>query len=233
MTSPQTAAGSTTGPHDAQPVRSYGPKLGEAAATVVLIHGRGATADGMFILADALGVSDVSYLAPQAAGNTWYPFSFLAPLQRNEPGLSSGLRKIGAIIRQTAEANVLPERTVILGFSQGACLALEYVARNPRRLGGVVGLSGGLIGTAEHQGQSPPRDKVFDYKGSLRGTPVFLGCSDIDPHIPVERVHQSAEVFERLQASVTRRVYPGFGHAINDDEITYVRELISGIVASG
>ncbi len=227
------ATETATGPHDAQPVRRYGPAPGDAAATVVLIHGRGATADGMFALAEAIGVSDVSYLAPQAAGNTWYPFSFLAPLHRNEPGLSSGLRKIGAVLRQVEEANVSASRTVILGFSQGACLALEYAARNPRPIGGVVGLSGGLIGSAEHQRQSSPGDNLFEYEGSLEGTPVFLGCSDIDPHIPVERVRKSVEVFEKLQASVTGRIYPDFGHAINDDEIAFVRDLVSGIIASG
>jgi predicted esterase len=159
----------------------------------------------------------VAYLAPQAAGNTWYPYSFLAPLEHNEPGLSSGLAVLADRLAQLGDAGIPPERTLILGFSQGACLAVEFAARHARRYGGVIGLSGGLIG---------PDGTPRDYAGSLDGTPVFLGCSDIDPHIPLARVEHSADVLALLGADVTTRLYPGMGHTINQDEIAFVRDLV-------
>ncbi|HLA63305.1 MAG TPA: alpha/beta fold hydrolase, partial [Rhodothermales bacterium] len=199
------------GPHQGGRVVEGGAPLGRARAAMILVHGRGASAESILDLADLFAQPDVAYLAPQAAGHTWYPFSFLAPLERNEPGLSSGLRAVGDVLARVEAAGLPAEKTVVLGFSQGACLALEFAARHPRRYGGVVALSGGLIGTGGQAG-APPDDKRFDYEGSLDGTPVFLGCSDVDPHIPLARVRRSAEVLTALGGDVTERIYPGMGH---------------------
>jgi phospholipase/carboxylesterase len=197
---------------------------------VILVHGRGAGAQSMIPLADELAQPDAAYLAPQAAGNTWYPHSFLAPIDQNEPGLSSGLQAIEDVRHRIEAAGIPADRTVVLGFSQGACLGLEYVARNPRLYGGAVAFSGGLIGTGRRSDAEPPDDKLFDYDGSLRGTPVFLGCSDIDSHIPIQRVRQSAEVMEALNGIVTTKIYEGMGHTINQDEISFVRRLLAELV---
>jgi predicted esterase len=209
----------TTGdPHAGQPVMRRGPSLAQARLLVILVHGRGGSATDMLGLADQFRATDVAYLAPQAAGQTWYPYSFLTPIDRNEPGISSGLRVIGGLVESAAKQGVPPERVVILGFSQGACLTLEFAARHARRYRGVVGLSGGLIG---------PPGTPRDYRGSCDGTPVFLGCSDIDPHIPVERVRESAEVFRRLGAVVDERIYPGMEHTVNRDEIEAIDALLA------
>ena len=208
------------GPHQGQPVLSAGEPLDRATSVLVLIHGRGATAESMLPLAEAIGRSGFAYLAPQAAGNTWYPHSFLRPIAENEPGLSSALALIGEVIARVETAGIARERTVLLGFSQGACLALEFAARHPRRYGGIVGLSGGLIGPDE-----TPRDAP----GSLAGTPVFLGCSDVDAHIPKERVLASAALLRGLGGEVTARLYPGFGHAINADEIAFVGGMMDSL----
>jgi phospholipase/carboxylesterase len=180
---------------------------------MVLVHGRGGTAQGILTLAAELAHPGFAYLAPQAAGNAWYPYSFLAPIPQNEPGLSSGLATLAGMLSQLSEAGIPAECTVLLGFSQGACLALEFAAQHAQRYGGVVGLSGGLIG---------PPGTLREYPGSLTGTPVFLGCSDIDPHIPRERVYETTEVLRRLDGEVTERIYPGMGHTINQDEIEFV-----------
>ncbi|MFT4885415.1 MAG: phospholipase/carboxylesterase, partial [Natronomonas sp.] len=156
-----------------------------------------------------------------AARNTWYPNSFLAPVESNEPGRSSGLQAIADAIETANEADIPTERVMLLGFSQGACLASEYVAQNPRRYGGLAVLSGGVIG---------PEGKEMDYEGDLAGTPVFLGCSDTDPHIPEERVHETAEVFEGMGAEVTTRIYEGMGHGVNEDEIDHVSEMVEDLV---
>jgi predicted esterase len=214
-------------PHANQPIRTAGASLDRANAAVVMLHGRGATADGILALADEFAQPDLAYLAPQAAGSTWYPYSFLAPLPRNEPWLSSALRLVGRVLEDVAAAGIPPERTVLCGFSQGACLASEYAARNPRRYGGVVAFSGGLIGNEQLQAVDPPADKVLDYDGDLAGTPVFLGCSDEDMHIPLGRVEHSAEALEKLGGDVTMRIYPGMGHTVNEDEITFVRGLLA------
>jgi predicted esterase len=184
---------------------------------MILLHGRGASAQDILELAPALRAPTMSFLAPQAAGHTWYPQSFLSPIESNEPGLSSALALLAAIESRVSEAGIPPEALFLLGFSQGACLVLEYAARNARRFGGVFGLSGGLIG---------PEGTRRDYRGDMDGTPIFLGCSDVDPHIPKERVLLSAEVFGRLGASVTTRLYANMGHAVNDDEIDAVRSMI-------
>jgi phospholipase/carboxylesterase len=162
----------------------------------------------------------LAYVAPQAPGLTWYPLSFLAPIAQNEPALSQALAAVGTVVGGLAEAGIPAERTVLMGFSQGGCLALEFAARNARRYGGAVGLSAALIG---------PPGTPRDYAGALAGTPVFLGCSDVDGHIPLWRVQESTTVLRGLGAEVTERIYPGMGHTINDDEIAHVRRLLKGV----
>lgn len=169
------------------------------------------------MLASELAIPDLACLAPQAAGNSWWPQSFLAPIASNEPGISSAMQAVEDVLTRVSTGGIPPERTVLLGFSQGACLAAEFAARHARRYGGVVGLSGGLIG---------PDGTPRDYAGSLQQTPVFLGCSDVDPHIPAGRVRLSAEVLQRLNGDVTMRLYPGMGHTINEDELAAVRNLL-------
>jgi predicted esterase len=208
------------GPHQGQPIVAAGRPVSKATAAMVMMHGRGATAENILTLADELGREDFAYLAPQAAGYTWYPYSFLAPMHQNEPGLSSGLARIGEVLSLLEAEGMPAERTILLGFSQGACLSLEFTARNPRRYGGVVALSGGLIG---------PPGTPRDYAGSLAGTPVFLGCSDRDPHIPLARVEESAEVLTGMGAEVTKRIYPAMGHTVNEDELEFVRGLMAGL----
>lgn len=204
--------------HRGQPVRLAGAALEQAAGAVVLIHGRGATADNILELGEEFYRPDWAYLAPQAAGYSWYPARFLSPFEQNEPWLSSALAAIGDLVGQIGAAGIPAERTLLLGFSQGACLSLEFAARNARRWGGVIALSGGLIG---------PDGAPRDYPGSLAGAPVFLGCSDYDPHIPEPRVHEAARVMERLGGAVTVRIYPGLGHAVNEDEMEFVRQLLA------
>ena len=210
------------GPHQGRPVLAAGVPLDRAQAAMILIHGRGATAESILDLAAEVDRPGFAYLAPQAAGNTWYPNSFLAPIPSNEPGLSSGLAVIDGLLAHLAAAGLPPERTILLGFSQGACLTVEYVARHARRYGGVAGLSGGLIG---------PDGTPRDYAGSLAGTPIFLGCSDVDFHIPTERVEESAAVLRRLGGDVTMRLYPNMGHTVNADELAAVRALMAGLVS--
>ena len=229
-----------TGPHAEARVVRGGAAPDEAAGAVVLLHGRGATAEGILGLAAEFGRSDLAYLAPQAAGAAWYPQSFLAPLDANEPWLSSAVEVVMAAVAE-AEAHVGRERVVLAGFSQGACLACETAARHAGRWGGVVALSGGLIGTGPAPPAAPPLramgrafpDKAFDYDGSLAGVPAFLGCSDVDPHIPLARVERTAEVLAALGADVDARVYPGFGHSVNADELEAVRALLARAVPEG
>ena len=210
-------------PHGGQPVRTAGTPLAQARVAMVMVHGRGATAESILAIAPALASSGVAFLAPQAAGGTWYSFGFMAPIERNEPGITSGMRAIERVLAQIAGAGIAPERTLLLGFSQGACLATEFAARHARRYGGVACLSGGLIG---------PDGTPRDYAGSLDGTPVFLGCSDVDSHIPAARVRESADVLRRLGAEVTMRLYPGMGHLVNDDEIAEVRAMLGAALGA-
>jgi predicted esterase len=206
-------------PHAAQPVLRQGPLIENARLAVLLVHGRGGSAEEMLGLAGALRIPDVAYVAPQAAGHTWYPYSFLAPLEQNEPGLGSGLARLATMVSELEGAGLTSERIALLGFSQGACLSLEFAARHARRYAAVIGLSGGLIG---------PPGTPRTYTGSFAGTPVFLGCSDIDAHIPVERVHETADVCRQLGGIVDERIYPGMGHTINGDELEAVRALLQG-----
>jgi predicted esterase len=221
MTAPHQPPADFAGPHQGQPVLTAGEPLDRARAAMILVHGRGASAEDILTLARELDGTGFAFLAPQAAGHTWYPNSFLAPLPSNEPGLSSGLAAIAALLERLGGAGIAPDRTILLGFSQGACLALEFAARNARRYGGVAGLSGGLIG---------PDGTPRDYSGALDGTPVFLGCSDVDPHIPAARVRESAAILRRLGGEVTDRLYPGLGHAVNPDELAAVQGLMEALV---
>ncbi|MCS3861348.1 phospholipase/carboxylesterase [Salinibacter ruber] len=214
---------STDAIHQDQPVHTDGAPIGDAQAGLVLLHGRGASAQGMLQLADDLDVPDIAHLAPQARMRSWYPQSFMAPRDQNEPELASALATIGDVLSRLADAGIGPARTVLLGFSQGACLATTYAAQTPQRYGGVVGLSGGLIG---------PDGASFDYEGSLDATPVFLGCSDQDPYIPRARVAETADVLRALNADVTSRIYEGLGHTINDDERQHARSLLRRCVDS-
>jgi predicted esterase len=209
-----------SGPHQGQPVETAGAPLNQAHAALILVHGRGATAASILSLVPEIDVPGFAYLAPQAAANTWYPNSFLAPIPSNEPYLSSALAVLASLLERVRGASIPLERTFLLGFSQGACLASEFLARNAARYGGLAALSGGLIG---------PPGTPRDYPGSLAGTPVFLGCSDVDVHIPQERVLESAAVFERLGASVDARLYPGMGHTINRDELEAVRAMLERV----
>jgi len=206
------------GPHQGQPVVAIGEPLAAARFAMILMHGRGADARDILSLTPYFEPPGFAYLAPEAAGHEWYPNSFLMPIATNEPGFSSAVAVIDTLLAQIAAAGIPAERTVLLGFSQGACLSLEYAARHAQRYGGIVGLSGGLIGTDD-----TPRD----YAGSLAGTPVFLGCSDVDPHIPKARVDLAAEVMERLGGEVTERIYPQMGHTVNEDEIHFILEMMA------
>ena len=195
-------------------LRRGGATPGHSKGVVLLIHGRGATAESMLPLGEVLAFPDLTYLAPQAEGYTWYPQSFMAPTAANEPFLSRSLRRITEIIAEIVGAGIMPERLAVIGFSQGACLAAETLLRNPQPYGFIGILSGGAIG---------PPGTPRDYQGSLAGARVFLGCSDRDPHIPLVRVNETTAVFGRMGAQVTERIYPGTSHGINDDEITNLR----------
>jgi predicted esterase len=205
------------GPHRIEDVIAAGAPLESAKAALVLVHGRGATAESMLPLAEAFGRDEIAYLAPQAAANTWYPYPFMAPLEANEPWLSSALALIAEIVDRLGRSGFPPERIGVLGFSQGACLTAEFAARNARRYGLIVALTGGLIG---------PPGTPRAYPGSLAGTPVFLGASDIDPHVPLDRVHETKAVLSALGGAVDERIYPGMGHTVNEDEIAAVKALL-------
>ncbi len=209
--------------HSDQPVLGIGPAVEEAAAVMIMVHGRGASAQDILGLTTELNAESMTFVAPQAANNTWYPYSFLEPMEKNEPYLSSALGQLTGLVTSMEESGVPAERIILLGFSQGACLATEFAARNARRYGGVCGLSGGLIG---------PPGTSRDYAGSLDGTPVFLGCSDVDFHIPVERVYETEETMRALGGDVTAQIYPGMGHTINQDEIEHVQRIIDQVLDS-
>lgn len=226
----------TLHPHRGQTIREGGVPLDQAHAGLVLVHGRGGTAASILPLADELAADAevrerVAVRAPQAAGQTWYPNSFLAPLEANAPHLPSALELVDDVVEVLVAGGLAPERILLAGFSQGACLALEYAARHPRRYGGVVAFSGALIGNGEQAGR-PPDDKTFGYEGSLDGTPVFVGCSDRDPHVPMRRIEQTAEALDALEADLTTRIYEGMGHTINADEVDFGRALLRDVAST-
>jgi predicted esterase len=194
--------------------------LKQARLVAILLHGRGASADDILGLAHQFTATDVAYVAPQAADSTWYPYSFLAPIARNEPWLGSALRVVGSLVEDCAHQGVPTERLVVMGFSQGACLTLEFVARHARRYAAVMAFTGGLIG---------PPGSSRDYPGDFAGTPILIGSSDVDPHVPLERVHESTAVLQRMGATVDERVYPRMGHTINADELRAADALLSGV----
>ena len=209
------------GPHQNQPVLAAGESLEQAKAAMIMLHGRGASAEDILSLATELNQPGFLYLAPQAAGYAWYPNSFLAPIASNEPGISSGLAVIAALFEHLTDAGIGPERTILLGFSQGACLSLEFATRNARHYGGVAALSGGLIG---------PDGTKWDYPGSFQGTPIFLGCDERDMHIPKARVQLSAQILQQQGGSVTARLYPRMGHTINEDELEAVKSMMASLL---
>lgn len=204
--------------HDTQPLVRRGAALVEARVVVVMLHGRGSNPAGILALTSHVDVPQVAFLAPAAEHGSWYPQRFLRARADNEPSLSSALATVDQVLEEVSAAGIPTHQIMLLGFSQGACLALEYAARHPQRYGGIVGLSGGLIGSDE---------EVMNYVGSLAGTPVFLGCSDTDEHIPLARVRQAARMFEKLDAIVTERIYPNFGHTINMDEVAHINTMLA------
>jgi predicted esterase len=204
-------------PHASQPVLRVGAPLDEAKGAVVLLHGRGGSAEDILSLAQPLHREGLAYLAPQAAGHTWYPNSFLAPRETNEPHLGSALAKVGAIIREIEVAGISRDQILIAGFSQGACLATEFVASNPARYAGLIAFTGGLIG---------PPDADLRHEGSLAGTPAFFLSGDPDPHVPWQRVQASAAELERMGAVITARRYPGRPHTITAEEVELARTLV-------
>jgi predicted esterase len=208
--------------HDDQHVLRGGSPLARARTALLLIHGRGASAEDIYSLGEeiAAGTPGVALFAPQAAGATWYPNRFLVPLAENEPHLSSALAVISRLMGELTRGGVPFERIVLAGFSQGACLSLEFAARNPRRYGGVLGLSGALIG---------PPGTPHEPKGRLDSTPVYLGCSDRDAHIPLSSVEESAGVLSGLGASVTKAIFPGMGHTVNAEELAAAQSLVRGL----
>lgn len=213
-----------SGPHQDRPLVTGGAPLGVADAAAVLLHGRGATAEGIVALADEFYGHGLALVAPQAERNRWYPDSFLAPTERNEPWLSSGLRAVAEAVEFVVEAGVPKGRTLVVGVSQGACVASEFLASAPARYGGAGILSGGLMG--------PDADPTrFD--GSLEETPVLVGCSDDDEYVPLDRVRDTAAVFERLDADVTERVYAGLGHGANDDELAWLADRVEVLLSGG
>lgn len=195
-----------------------GVPLDQAKRVLIMIHGRGASAQSILSLAAELAVDGFALAAPQATGNTWYPYSFLAPEAQNEPGLSSGLAVLKELLDTVKAAGILSENVYFLGFSQGACLTSEFVARHAQPFGGVFILSGGVIGDTV---------KTERYTGDFAETPIFLGCSDVDAHVPKDRVQDSSEVFRTLGATVTERIYPNAPHSIFQDEIDHINHILT------
>jgi predicted esterase len=205
-------------PHAGQPILRSGPSPNHARLVAILLHGRGASAQDILWLSHQVSAKDIAYVAPQAAGSTWYPYSFLAPIVQNEPWLGSALDVIAGLVEDFAQLGIASERIAVMGFSQGACLALEFAARHARRYAAVVAFTGGLIG---------PPGTPRNYTGDFGGTKVFIGSSDVDPHVPLERVQESAAVFRRMGAVVDERIYPRMGHTINADELQAADALLA------
>lgn len=207
-------------PHAGQPVVTTGAPLERARGAVIMVHGRNAEPRNILELVPALRQPDLAWLAPAAAGRTWYPLSFMAPREQNEPGAASGLSVLRHLVEQAGAAGIAPERIALLGFSQGACLASQFAVEHAGRYGALILFSGGLIGAP---------GTTWDFPGGFARTPVFLGCSDVDAHVPAERVRESAAVFERMGAAVDLRIYPGMGHLVNEDELAAARALLGGM----
>lgn len=207
-------------PHEGEPVTDAGAPLGTSPVVVILVHGRNAGPANILDLAARFLRPDLTYLAPAAAGRTWYPHSFLADIASNEPGLSSALGVLATLVASVEAAGVPRRRIVLAGFSQGACLTAEFAVRHAARYGGIAVYSGGVIG---------PLGTAWDERGRFDGTPMFFGCSDVDSHVPEARVNESAALCQRLGAEVTRRIYPGMGHLVNDDEIAWMQRLLRGL----
>jgi predicted esterase len=205
-------------PHEHAQIYAAGESLDIASAALILLHGRGATAEDILSLSAPLTQPGLSYLAPQADGYTWYPNRFIFPVEQNEPHLSSALALVDRIVTQVQGLGIATERIFLGGFSQGACLASEYVIRNPRRYGGLLVFSGGYIG---------PLNQTREPVGTLQGMPAFVGCSDVDPHIPLQRVKETTSLLTALGAQVTERIYPDMGHTINEEELTLAQEILS------
>jgi predicted esterase len=210
----------STSPHANQPVAAAGAPLGESDAVMIMVHGRNAGPRNILDLVPHLQRPAWTYLAPTAADHTWYPHSFMAPIAQNEPWLSSALEALKQLVADVTARGIRTDRIVLLGFSQGACLTAEFCARHPDRYGGIILFSGGLVG---------PPGTTWSGEGRFDRTPVFLGCSDIDPHVPKSRVDESAAVFVRMGAEVTERIYPRMGHLVNDDEIAFARGVLDRI----
>ncbi len=207
-------------PHAGQPVTTLGVPLAQTRALVIAVHGRNAAPRNILDIAPLIHNTHVAFVAPAAAGNSWYPQSFLAPIEQNEPGITSGISVVHAMIDDAIGRGVPSERIVLMGFSQGACLVATAAQRRAQRYGGVLVFSGGLIG---------PPGTEWSEAGDFAGTPVFLGCSDVDGHIPADRVRESAALFERMGASVTTRLYEGMGHLVNEDEVAFARDLLTAV----
>ncbi len=208
--------------HEGQPLATRGRPLEESHAVAIMMHGRGGTAEGILELSTYIGNADFTYLAPAAKNNTWYPYRFTEPLEKNEPFLSSALEVYDSLIHTVMEKGIPKERIVLLGFSQGACLTAEYAVRNADRYGAIVIFTGGLIG---------PPGTSWSYPGSFHGTPLFLGTSDIDEFVPLGRVQESAAIFKQMGAQVIERVYPGMDHMVNDDEIAIAQSMMQVVSA--
>lgn len=209
-------------PHADQPWVMTGAPLGEGRVVVIAMHGRGAGPRNILDVAPAIGNAQVTFLAPAAAGGAWYPRGFMAPIEDNEPGITSAISVVHALMDEALAHGVPTERIVLMGFSQGACLVSTAALRRSARYGGVLVYSGGLIG---------PPGTSWSTVGGFAGTPIFFGCSDIDGHIPADRVRESAAHLERMGAAVTLRLYPGMGHAINDEEVAFGRDLLASLAA--
>jgi predicted esterase len=227
------------GPHENQPVVYAGAPLDQADAAMIMVHGRGASPQDIHGLASVFDLPRFACVAPAAAGGTWYPFSFMSPREKNEPGLSSALSVMESLVVDLIQRGFPSHKIVLLGFSQGACLSSEFSIRHPRRYGGVLALSGGLIGPpgtkwddVSSPSLSSSEAKDSGQAGPLDGVPVFLGCSDVDPHIPAARVIESEKVFKKLGARVKRKLYSGMGHLVNEDEIGEVKTVLDEVLAA-
>jgi predicted esterase len=211
-------------PHLQNPVLSLGAPFQSARQVMILLHGRGANAESILSLAAEFNAPETHYLAPQADQYRWYPYSFLSPIEKNEPDLSFALEQVDTLVQRLLDSGKKLDQIVLAGFSQGACLASEYVIRNPRRYGGLIVLSGGWIG---------PQESKRTASGDLDRMPVFIGCSDIDHHIPLSRVNETASLLESMNANLDLQIYPGMGHTINADEISRINMLIQQAVQAG